>query len=216
MKLSIKKIKENHKKKIVIGLTGGIASGKKTIARILKNFGAHVISADEVYSELIKQNEPLWKKIVKRFGKKVLDENKNIDRKKLSRIVFNHPSKLKALNQITHPDIVKTIKSKIKKTSKKVVVVVAPLLIESGNIKMVDKIWLLNTSKKIQTQRLMKRDKITNKEASMRIGSQMCMEDKIPFAHVLIDNNESFEDVKKQVVSAWGKVIEHLKEINEK
>lgn len=210
-----KKNKGNHRKKlIVVGITGGIASGKKTIARILKNFGADVISADEVYSDLIRHNVILRKKIVRRFGSKILDNEKNIDRRKLSKIVFRQASKLKILNKVTHPVIARAIKSRIKKTLKKIVVVVAPLLIESGYTGLVDTVWLISLNRRKQAQRLMKRDSSSYREALRKIDSQMSVEEKIPHANVVIDNSESFENTKKQVISAWGKIIEELKEIS--
>ena len=209
-------LRKESNEKIIIGVTGGIASGKKTVGRILSNQGARVISADEIYTELIKINKPLYKTIISKFSSKILDEEKNIDRKKLGNIVFSNPAKLKILNNITHPEIIKSVKHEIKNSSKKVIVLLAPLLFESFSTSLVDTIWVINLNKKNQINRLSKRDGLNSKDAQLRIDSQMPLEKKVKMANIVIDNNCEFAETKKHVINAWQKIIARLKEMNKK
>lgn len=199
----MKQRKKTPKSKIVIGLTGGIASGKKIVARILKELGAYIINADEVYTDLIRKGKSLHKRLVKCFGQRILDNHQDIDRSKLAKIVFNSQKALKKLNQLTHPEIIRQIQIKVKNTKKKVIVIVAPLLIESGRLDLVDYVWVVWLNKSEQINRLTKRSNISRKEANLRINAQFSLKKKLSFADVVIDNTGSVKETKAQVIKIW-------------
>jgi len=190
------------KAKKIIGLTGGIASGKKTASKIFKTLGAVVINADEVYEDLTNCRgttcgaPTLNLKIAKAFGKCVLNKDGSLNKKVLSEIVFNVGAKgsspLQKLNKITHPEIIKEIKKRIKAAKGNLVILAAPLLIEAKQTGLVDEIWLVTCDKKTQVSRLIKRNKISRKEALGRVNSQMSLKEKKKFADVIINNNGIF------------------------
>lgn len=194
----------------VIGLTGGIASGKSTISRHLKELGAVVIDADRVGHAIMKKGKPSWLKIKDFFGEDILTEDGEIDRKKLGAIVFKDHSKLEILNTFTHGYIVLKIKETIdkihNKCNDKIVVVDAALLIEAGLYKIVDEVWLVVVDKELQLERLIDRDPLTSKEALGRIEAQMPTEEKLKYAHRIIDNTGDLEDTLKQVEEFWHRI----------
>ncbi|WIF94398.1 dephospho-CoA kinase [Caminicella sporogenes] len=195
----------------VIGLTGGIASGKSTVSSYLKELGAVVIDADIVAREIVEKGKPALKEIVKCFGKEVLNEDGTLNRKYLGKIVFNNPEKLKILNKITHERIIKNIKEKIKFYEHlgkyKVIFIDAALLIEMNMTDMVDEVWLVAIDREKQIERLMIRDKLTYDEALKRINSQMSLEEKKKYADVIIDNSKSIKDLKRQIDILWNKIF---------
>ncbi|GLI19342.1 dephospho-CoA kinase [Tepidanaerobacter syntrophicus] len=196
---------------IVIGLTGGIASGKSTVTALLKEKGAVIIDADKIAREIMSKGEPAWFEVLNYFGDEILnDDRSDIDRKKLASIVFSDKAKLEALNNITHPKIIEEIKKQVeeyKKAGKKIIVIDAALLIEAGLDKIVDEVWVIAANEDVQLQRLMAREKdITKDEAVKRIKSQMPLAEKLKFADRVIDNNSSIEETKNQVDKIWTKI----------
>ncbi len=196
---------------IVIGLTGGIASGKSTVTALLKEKGAVIIDADKIAREIMSKGEPGWFEVLNYFGDEILnDDRSDIDRKKLASIVFSDKAKLEALNNITHPKIIEEIKKQVeeyKKACKKIIVIDAALLIEAGLDKIVDEVWVVAANEDVQLQRLMAREKdITKDEAVKRIKSQMPLAEKLKFADRVIDNNSSIEETKNQVDKIWTKI----------
>lgn len=195
----------------VIGLTGGIASGKSTVTALLKEKGAAIIDADKIAREIMSKGEPAWFEVLNYFGDEILnDDRSDIDRKKLAHIVFSDKAKLEVLNNITHPKIIEEIKRQVeeyKKAGKKIIVIDAALLIETGLDKIADEVWVVAANEDIQLQRLMAREKdITKDEALKRIKSQMPLAEKLKFADRVIDNNSSIEETKKQVDKIWTKI----------
>lgn len=194
----------------VIGLTGGIASGKSTVSMLLKQKGAAIIDADEIAKEIIQPGKPAWTEVVEHFGKGILREDGNIDRKKLAHIVFSDEKELETLNRITHPRIVEEIKRRLKSFREKnesVVVVDAALLLEIGLDMLVDEVWLVAVDEKTQLERLLFREKSMGfAEALERIRAQMPLEEKLKFAHRVIDNGGSIEETKRQVDRIWGEL----------
>lgn len=196
---------------IVIGLTGGIASGKSTVTALLKEKGAVIIDADKIAREIMSKGEPAWFEVLNYFGDEILnDDRSDIDRKKLASIVFSDKAKLEALNSITHPKIIEEIKRQVeeyKKAGKKIIVIDAALLIEAGLDKIVDEVWVVAVNEDVQLQRLVAREKdITKDEALKRIKSQMPLAEKLKFADRVIDNNSSIEETKNQVDKIWTKI----------
>jgi len=195
----------------VIGLTGGIASGKSTVTALLKEKGAVIIDADKIAREIMSKGEPAWFEVLNYFGDEILNNDRSdIDRKKLAHIVFSDKAKLEVLNNITHPKIIEEIKRQVeeyKKAGKKIIVIDAALLIETGLDKIADEVWVVAANEDIQLQRLMAREKdITKDEALKRIKSQMPLAEKLKFADRVIDNNSSIEETKKQVDKMWTKI----------
>jgi len=195
----------------VIGLTGGIASGKSTVSGILKSLGALIIDADKVAREVVEPGQRALKEIVKEFGRDVLKEDGTLDRKLLGKIVFSQKSSLEKLNKITHPEICRIIKERIDDAKRAqlydVVIVDAAILLESGMDKLVDEVWLVYVDRAIQMKRLMERDNITKSEAEDRINSQMPIEEKLKRSHRVIDNRGHIEETKAQVMRLWDRIM---------
>jgi len=196
---------------MVIGITGGIASGKSTISKFLEGMGAYIIDADEIGREVVQKGEKAYNEIVRYFGSDVLLNSGEINRKKLGNIVFSEPEELKVLNDITHPEIVKRISEKIddlKKAGVKAIIIDAAILIEMGLNKYCDKIWFIQTNKETQLSRLMERDRFDSKNAQNRIKRQHGNEKNIAFADVIINNDKPLEKIREEVKEIWDKTIE--------
>ncbi|MGJ7045641.1 MULTISPECIES: dephospho-CoA kinase [Thermoanaerobacterium] len=193
----------------VIGLTGGIASGKSTVSSILKSLGAVIIDADVVSREIMIKGTETYNILISVFGREILRKDGEIDRRKLGNLVFADKEKLNKLNEITHPEIIKRIKDIIeeerKKGKEKAIVLDAALLIEMKLFNMVDEVWLVVVDKKTQIRRLMKRDNLSYKDALNRIKSQMSIEDKMKYADFIINNCKDFNAIKRQVELLWGR-----------
>lgn len=196
----------------VIGLTGGIASGKSTASEILKNNGVTIIDADIIAREIVKPNEPALKEIIKEFGDDIVDESGNLKRNLLARIVFNDKEKLEILNKITHKRIVERVSSIIDEARiqnlEKVLVFDAALLIELKLNKKVDEVWLVVVDLNTQIQRLIYREGMTKEDALKIIDKQMSLEEKRKFADVLIDNSGTIENMSKQIINHLKRVME--------
>ncbi|MCL4426096.1 MAG: dephospho-CoA kinase [Firmicutes bacterium] len=191
----------------VIGLTGGIASGKSTVSRILKELGAEIIDADMVAKEVIRPQLPAWRELVATFGRAILNDDKTINRRKLGQMVFGNPEALAKLNTITHPRIIQVIKDRIEQIKRRdetgVIVIDAPLLIEAGMVSLTDEVWLVMVDPDIQLSRLMARDHFTFQEALNRLNAQMSPEEKMKYARRIIDNRGPVEETTKEVVRLW-------------
>lgn len=190
----------------VIGITGGIASGKSTVTDILIAEDFKVIDADKIANEVVQIGKPAYVEIVKTFGTEILELDLNINRKKLGQLVFNDSTPLKKLNTIVHPRIFEEIVYSIDKYCKNesVIFLDVPLLIEElDNFKSydvnLDEIWLVYIEREEQLKRLMNRDKFNYEEALARINSQMPLELKRDHATVIVDNNREIEVLKMQV-----------------
>lgn len=198
---------------MLIGLTGGIASGKSLVAEALKRLGAHLIDADEIAREVVKPGLPAYLGIVKEFGEGILNPDKTINRKALAKVVFSDSEIRKRLEQITHPRILDEINKNIKaikgKNPDAIIVVDAALLIEAGLYKKMDKVIVVYTDKKTQIERMMKRDGFTMDEAKNRISAQMPLQEKRKYADFVIENVEGKgqDEVRKEV----KRIFEELK-----
>jgi len=197
---------------LVIGLTGGIASGKSTISSFLQELGAVIIDADALARQVVKPGKKAWLQIRKHFGSQIIKEDQTIDRKKLAEIVFNNPGERKVLNAIIHPEVIKMTRDLIKKykqnTTIPLIVVDAPLLIEAGMTTVVDEVWVINVDEEKQIERIMKRDKISRQKALSRISSQMPTREKLKYADRIINTNVSLEETFKQLKQIWDDIID--------
>ena len=180
---------------MILGITGSFGSWKTTIASIFKKYGFEAINADELYHDIYEKDEKLKNKIIEEFG--------TLDRSKIKKIVFSDYKRLKKLNEITHPVIIREIKNKIKEIKKNNknfnIVLDVPLLIEAKMQRMVDKIIVVKCNKKIQFERLLKKGKYTRKEIENIINSQMPIEEKIKYADFVVDNSKSIEESRRQI-----------------
>ncbi len=183
---------------MIIGLTGGIASGKSTVSQRLAELGAVIIDGDAIAHRLMEPHQPAWEDIVKEFGREILNPDETIDRAKLGAIVFDDPRQMTALNQITRSGIIGTIKSDLHRLQKtrpeSVLVLDVPLLYEAHLDKLVDQIWVVWLDRETQIARLMKRNGYTRAEAVKRIASQMSLDEKAKRANLVIDNRGSMEE----------------------
>lgn len=187
----------------VIGLTGGIASGKTTITNYLISKGIKVIDGDLVARQVVEKGSVGLAEIISHFGQDYLTADGSLDRKKLGSLVFKNPSKLEELNGIIHPlvrqEFIKEIKEERLSGKRKFIVLDAALLIESKMTDLVDELWLVYADVEIQIDRIIQRDEISKEEALAVIKSQMSLEDKKNYADVIIDNNRDIKDVYKEV-----------------
>lgn len=196
----------------VVGLTGGIGSGKSTISCILKQLGAYIIDEDIVSRILMKKGQKIYEDIVCCFGSVILKENGDIDRKKLGNIVFSDSEKLQLLNNITHPAMIEYTKNEIDKIAAqktyKLIVIDAAILIEMGLDKLVDEIWVVYVDRETQIKRIMARDALSCSDALNRINSQMPLDEKLKLADKIIDNTKPLDEVRKQVEKLFYEAIE--------
>lgn len=187
----------------VLGLTGGIATGKSTVTNIFKEFNFPVISADEVAREVVEPGTNGLAQIVETFGEQFLNSDGTLNRSKLGKLVFSDHDKLDKLNDLLQPVIHHEIGrqiTKLKENHPALIVLEIPLLFEQHNEEMVDYVMVVITSDHDQLKRLKQRNGLSNEEASQRINSQMPLKDKINLADIVIDNSGSVEETRKQVV----------------
>ena len=188
----------------VIGLTGGIATGKSTVSRMLVEAGLPVIDADLIARKIVEPGEPAYKEIVQAFGAKILRKDGSLDRKLLGQIIFAQPSLRRRLDGITHHRIIKVIKDKLallRTRGTPIVILDIPLLFEAGMEGMVDEIWLVTCSRDLQIQRLMERDNLSRGEAEARLKAQMPLKEKAELAQRVIDNSLNIAHTRRQVLS---------------
>ena len=178
---------------MIIGLTGGIGSGKTTVSDTLRQLGCIVLDADAIYKELTEEGKPLVAELVKEFGD-VLTDGK-LDRKKLSKVALGNPR----LNEITHKAISKEIEARIKEAGESDVYLDMPLLFEAGYDAKVDKIWLVTAPLEERIKRVVIRDSIEKEEILKRISLQISEEEKMKKADVVIVNDASLEELIKKV-----------------
>lgn len=193
---------------MIIGLTGGLATGKTESAKFFSEFGAFVIDADEISHKIIKPHSLIWTKIKNCFGEKILNPDLTIDRKKLGELVFNDKNALEKLEEIMHPVIIKEIKKIITKHKKEIIVIDAPLLFETNLDSITDFTIVIKTTKKTQIERIIKRNSISKEEANKRIGLQIPLKLKVQKADFVINNNGSLNTLKKNIFHLF-KVIKN-------
>ena len=202
-------------RRLLLGVTGGIATGKSTVVNMLKEFGAPVIDFDLIAREVVEPEKPAWKDIVAYFGEQVLQEDRQLDRKKLSDIVFRDLEKRKKLESFTHPRIneefVKQLNGIVEKDPGAIIQVDIPLLIELNLQYMFHKTLVVYVPMERQVERLMARDGITQEEAADRLKAQLPIEEKVGYADFVIHNEGSLEETRRQAEELW----QTLKKIQE-
>jgi len=191
---------------LIVGLTGGISSGKSTVLKIFNNFGCKTVDADEIAHQLTRPGTKVLREIVRKFGQEVLNKNGTLNRKKLAEAIFRDRQKRKSLNVIMHHKIIAEMKKRIKGVQKltaqsrrKIVLVDIPLLFEAKLEYLVDKIILVYVPQKIQIERLQRDDNLTLKEAKARISAQIPLYKKKKYADYVINGDLDSTSLRKQV-----------------
>jgi len=186
----------------VIGLTGGIGSGKSTVSQFLAELGAVILNADEVGHEALKPDTEIWRQVVAAFGRQILTPDGNIDRKKLGNIVFSNAESLSRLNQIMHPrmyDMVKAQLEEYRRQGTRVVVLEAPLLLEAGWTPLVDEVWVTTAPEATVLKRLEERTGLSQAESLTRLRSQLPSEERVRQADVVINTDCDPDELKSKV-----------------
>lgn len=190
-----------------VGLTGGIASGKSTVARILVEKGAILIDFDDLAHAVEMPGGPVWRKIVDHFGERILLPDRRIDRVKLGAIVFADRQEREILNRLVHPPVFAEWQKRLAEIEKErpdaVVISDIPLLIEAGLEPMVDLVLFVYLTPEEQIRRLMERNGFTREEAERRVASQMPIGDKVTHADIVIRNEGSVDETAREVDHAW-------------
>ncbi|MFH1485608.1 MAG: dephospho-CoA kinase [Chloroflexota bacterium] len=195
---------------IVVGLTGGIASGKSTVSQTLAELGAVVINADQAGHELLKPQTEAWRDVIAAFGREILGANDEIDRRKLGEVVFRDPEARERLNVMTHSRIYSMVEQRIARLRQEgapVVVVEAALFIEAGWFPLADQLWVTVASEDTVIKRLRDRNGLTEEQARARINSQLSTEERLRHADVVVNTDCSLREVKEKVKELWQKHI---------
>ncbi|MBN1823704.1 MAG: dephospho-CoA kinase [Endomicrobiales bacterium] len=192
--------------KTVIGLTGGIATGKSLAAAYLKKLGAVVVDSDRIAREVVKKGKPAHKRIVAAFGKRVLLKSGEVNRKKLGKIVFSSPGKRKILEEITHPGIISGIRKAVSGSRAQTVFVDMPLLFEAGLRNSVDRVLLVWAPEKAVRKRLKKRDGLSDLEVTLRLKSQIPVSRKKKLSHFVVNNSREASSARIQLKKIFRKI----------
>ena len=196
---------------ILVGLTGGMGSGKSLAAKFFEEQGAHIIDADQLSRELVRPGQPALKEIVDAFGEKILEPSGNLDREALAKIIFDDTENKSALEAILHPKVIVREQEKYLSISASnpsaIVIVDAALLIESGNYKNVDKVIVVQSREEQQIQRILSRGFQNYDQAIARIKNQMSFEEKSKYADYILDNQSVAEDLRKKVQEIYAKLL---------
>jgi dephospho-CoA kinase len=190
----------------VIGLTGGIGSGKSTVSGFLAELGAVIIDADNVGHEALKPDTEVWREVVATFGRQILTPDGDINREKLGEIVFGNSESLSRLNQIMHPRMYDMVKARLegyRKQAAGVVVLEAPLLIEANWTSLVDEVWVTVASESTVLRRLKEKFGLSEPESLARIHSQLPSEEKVKHADVIINTDCDLGELKAKVEELW-------------
>ena len=190
----------------VIGLTGGISSGKSTVLQFLAELGAVIINADDVGHEAFKPGTKLWQSVVAIFGKQIVTPDGEINREELGTIVFSNPEALARLNRIMHPrmrDMVKARLQEYRRQGASAVVLEVPLLLEAGWTSLVDEVWVTTAPEAKVLKRLRERTGLSENESMARLRSQLPNEERLKHADVIIDTDCSLGELKAKVKALW-------------
>ncbi len=190
----------------VIGLTGGISSGKSTVSTFLSGLGAVVLNADELGHEALQPYTEVWREVVDVFGEGILGTGGEVDRQKLGEIVFGDAEAMARLNQIMHPRMYRMAEERIeelKKRGSEVIVLEAPLLVEAGWLPLVDKVWVTVASEETVVHRLCQRNGLSEAQALARISAQLPAEEKKRYADAVIDTDCTLSEVEAKVEELW-------------
>jgi len=203
------------RKFLLVGLTGGIATGKSTVSEILRQLGGEIIDADQLARDVVEPEQPAWKQILEEFGRGVVTAAGTLDRKKLGAIVFADPERRKRLEAITHPAIRARFQARLDELAAQgfagIVVFDAPVMIESGNYKNMDRLVVVVTDDATQAARLQERDGTDEVEGRRKIASQMPLAEKAKLADYVIDNSGAREATAAEVRRVFAALMADLR-----
>jgi dephospho-CoA kinase len=195
---------------LIVGLTGGIASGKSLVTRVIRDLGAHIIDADKIVHDLLAPGQDAFREVVGHFGKEIQLPDGSIDRRKLGDIIFIHPEERAWLNQCIHPRVFEAYNHQVRHLSERqpdaIVIMDAALLIETGYHKHMDRLIVVYADQKAQMKRLMERDRFTLEQAMARISSQMPLDEKRKYADFVIENTGTREATEQQAREVFAKL----------
>ena len=198
-----------------VGLTGGIACGKSTVAQMFVRLGGHLIDFDKLAHEVQEPGKPAWQDVVNYFGPEVLQPDQRIDRNKLAAVVFNHPDKLQALNDIIHPRVYDAWRFRLEEINKHhphaIVFADVPLLFEGRMQHLFDLTILVMIEPEEQVNRLMSRSTLCRAEAELRLSCQMPIGEKMNLADIIIDNRCAVNETEKKVAEVWEHLLDREK-----
>jgi dephospho-CoA kinase len=196
--------------KYIIGLTGNIGSGKSTVLRMLERLGARTMDADRLVHEVMAKNGPVWRAIVDTFGEEILDEEGNIDRKRLGSIVFEDLEALKRLEEIVHPAVDDRFLEIVESSDEPVIAVEAIKLVESGVHHLLSALWVVTCPVEERLRRLVEGRGADPEDVKDRLNAQMSEESLTQQADVVIDNGGDLERTWEQVRAEWARIQEQL------
>jgi dephospho-CoA kinase len=195
----------------IIGLTGGIATGKSIVASVFRELGAIILDADVIARLVVLPHQPAWEDIVEFFGPQVVNEDESLNRTKIGEIVYNNPDSLKELNRITHPRIMQHYKDELRRIKTEqpdaIVILEVPLLYETNMDKLCQQVVVVYVDRQTQIKRLMKRDNMSYEDAVRRINAQMPMDEKVGRADFVIDNRGSVEETKEKATKYYNEIL---------
>jgi dephospho-CoA kinase len=196
--------------KYIIGLVGNIGSGKSTVLRMLEKLGAETVDADQLVHEVMAQDSPVSRAIVDAFGEEILDEDGNVDRKRLGSVVFEDRQALTRLEQIVHPAVDRLFVETVSSSDAPIMAVEAVKLVESGAHRLLSSLWLVTCPAEERLRRLVEDRGADPEEVKERLNAQMTEEDLAQWADVIIDNGGTLEHTWEQVKTEWARIEEQL------
>lgn len=196
----------------LVALTGGIASGKSTVCRLLQERGAYILDSDALAREVVRKGQPAWREIVDHFGESILTPQGEIDRGKLAGIVFSDPEERAFLNRVTHPRIFRLMGRRLREVEslsrgEGVVILDIPLLVEAGAAHLFQMNLVVDAPPEIQAKRLVAERGVSEEEAWARINAQVTREERLRHADLVIENRGTFEDLERAVDEAWKEIL---------
>lgn len=196
-------------KALVVGLTGGIATGKSTVAVMFEDLGARVISADAVVHDLLRNGTSVWQEVVREFGDGILQPDGEINRRKLGDIVFHDPEQRRRLEAIVHPSVLKYLREQAREFRENctgVLVLEIPLLVEVSAFDLVDKVLVVTAEQDTQIMRLENRSGISSEEAALRVSAQMPIAEKVRYGDWTVSTDGTLRSTKEQVYKIWASI----------
>ncbi|PIQ84847.1 MAG: dephospho-CoA kinase [Candidatus Omnitrophica bacterium CG11_big_fil_rev_8_21_14_0_20_63_9] len=195
---------------VVIGVTGGIGTGKSTVAGMFKQLGAVVLDADVIARQVMEPKRLAWRQIVKAFGEEILNQDETIDRQRLAEVVFHDPQRRAQLERIIHPQVLRTMREQVQRLRKsrrvKTVVLDVPLLLEAGAQRGVDAVVVVTATPEVQRQRLKRKFGWTDEDIDARVHAQWALSAKVALADHVVDNADGVEHTRTQVKQLWNKL----------
>jgi len=198
---------KSKKKGLFLGVTGGIATGKTVVANVLQELGAGLIDLDLIARKVVERGTPGLGELIEYFGNQFLHEDGTLDRKMLSKIVFQDADKRKRLEEVTHPfifeELLKEVNNITEKDEEAIIQVVVPLLIEKKAQSLFDRVIVVYIPQELQIERLTRRDGISRQEAANMLKAQLPIDDKLEHADFVVNNEGSLQDTRRQVEEIW-------------